>query len=235
MRKPARAGAAHPALADWRWNARSTPSCAPAQPAVAQAAQALRRRGRQTTSRCSPPCANGRTSSDEDFTLPPCLASWRWPAARTDRPSPEHRGPADPRHRRPRPPAAPRRPSYPVAALLPRSSQPKPTRELGHAWQPPADLWDRIRRGFAMPNLESDLVRDQRAVVRHPARLHPAHDGPLAQVPVPHRRGTRAAQHADRAGAAALHRERVQPAGRVQRARRGHVAVHAGHRHATST
>jgi len=27
--------------------------------------------------------------------------------------------------------------------------------------QPPADLWDRIRRGFAMPNLESDLVRQQ--------------------------------------------------------------------------
>jgi membrane-bound lytic murein transglycosylase D len=26
---------------------------------------------------------------------------------------------------------------------------------------PPADLWDRIRRGFAMPDLESDLVRDR--------------------------------------------------------------------------
>lgn len=26
---------------------------------------------------------------------------------------------------------------------------------------PPADLWDRIRRGFAMPDLESDLVADQ--------------------------------------------------------------------------
>lgn len=26
---------------------------------------------------------------------------------------------------------------------------------------PPADLWERIRRGFAMPNLESDLVRDR--------------------------------------------------------------------------
>ncbi|HWI80538.1 transglycosylase SLT domain-containing protein [Ramlibacter sp.] len=29
------------------------------------------------------------------------------------------------------------------------------------ALQPPADLWDRIRRGFAMPNLEGDLVRQQ--------------------------------------------------------------------------
>ncbi|MCJ0763080.1 transglycosylase SLT domain-containing protein [Variovorax terrae] len=26
---------------------------------------------------------------------------------------------------------------------------------------PPADLWERIRRGFAMPNLEGDLVRDR--------------------------------------------------------------------------
>jgi membrane-bound lytic murein transglycosylase D len=27
--------------------------------------------------------------------------------------------------------------------------------------EPPADLWDRIRRGFAMPNLDGDLVRQQ--------------------------------------------------------------------------
>jgi membrane-bound lytic murein transglycosylase D len=27
--------------------------------------------------------------------------------------------------------------------------------------EPPADLWDRIRRGFAMPNLEQDLVHDR--------------------------------------------------------------------------
>jgi membrane-bound lytic murein transglycosylase D len=27
--------------------------------------------------------------------------------------------------------------------------------------RPPADLWERIRRGFAMPNLENDLVRDR--------------------------------------------------------------------------
>ena len=26
---------------------------------------------------------------------------------------------------------------------------------------PPADLWERIRRGFAMPDLDSDLVRDR--------------------------------------------------------------------------
>ncbi len=29
------------------------------------------------------------------------------------------------------------------------------------AMQPPTDLWDRIRRGFAMPNLESELVTDR--------------------------------------------------------------------------
>jgi len=29
------------------------------------------------------------------------------------------------------------------------------------ALQPPADLWERIRRGFAMPDLEGDLVRQQ--------------------------------------------------------------------------
>ncbi|MGI9135004.1 MAG: transglycosylase SLT domain-containing protein, partial [Rhodoferax sp.] len=29
------------------------------------------------------------------------------------------------------------------------------------ALAPPVDLWDRIRRGFAMPDLESDLVRDR--------------------------------------------------------------------------
>ena len=26
---------------------------------------------------------------------------------------------------------------------------------------PPADLWERIRRGYAMPDLDSDLVRDR--------------------------------------------------------------------------
>ncbi|MBY0464293.1 MAG: hypothetical protein K2W33_05065, partial [Burkholderiales bacterium] len=26
---------------------------------------------------------------------------------------------------------------------------------------PPSDIWDRIRRGFAMPDLEGDLVRDR--------------------------------------------------------------------------
>ncbi len=35
----------------------------------------------------------------------------------------------------------------------------KPDSSLG--LQPPVDIWDRIRRGFAMPDLESELVRDR--------------------------------------------------------------------------
>jgi membrane-bound lytic murein transglycosylase D len=30
-----------------------------------------------------------------------------------------------------------------------------------HPLTPPADMWERIRRGFAMPNLDNDLVRDR--------------------------------------------------------------------------
>ncbi|MFZ4624301.1 MAG: transglycosylase SLT domain-containing protein [Rhodoferax sp.] len=30
-----------------------------------------------------------------------------------------------------------------------------------HALTPPTDIWDRIRRGFAMPNLDGELVRDR--------------------------------------------------------------------------
>ena len=96
--------------------------------------------------------------------------------------------------------------------------------------QPPADLWERIRRGFAMPQPGERPGAPAGTVVRHAAGLHAAHDRALAQVPVPHRRGTGAAQHADRAGVAALHRKRLQPAGRLQRPRRRHVAVHARHR-----
>ena len=44
-----------------------------------------------------------------------------------------------------------------------------------------------------------------RAVVCQPARLHPTHVRALAQVPVPHRRGTGASEHAFGAGPAALH------------------------------
>jgi membrane-bound lytic murein transglycosylase D len=53
-----------------------------------------------------------------------------------------------------------------AAPVYPRDAvSPVPQRgRFAAAWStlaPPADLWDRIRRGFAMPNLESDLVRQQ--------------------------------------------------------------------------
>ena len=71
--------------------------------------------------------------------------------------------------------------------------------------------------------------RAPRAVVHHAARLHRAHGGPLAPVHLPHRRRAGTARHADRAGAAALHRIGLQPASRQQRQGRRHVAVHARH------
>ena len=73
------------------------------------------------------------------------------------------------------------------------------------------------------------------AVVRLAPRLRAAHDRTRRPLPVPRRRGDRKARHADRAGAAALHRKRLQPAGHVGGTRLGHVAVHAGHRARTST
>jgi hypothetical protein len=60
----------------------------------------------------------------------------------------------------------------------PPQPTPAPTAATPQA-APPADLWERIRRGFAMPDLDTDLVQTG-AVVRQPARLHPAHDRALA-------------------------------------------------------
>jgi len=52
------------------------------------------------------------------------------------------------------PPAIPAGPLQPIAAAEASS------RSVA-ALQPPADLWERIRRGFRMQNLEGDLVRQQ--------------------------------------------------------------------------
>ena len=56
------------------------------------------------------------------------------------------------------------RPSYPaafadgpMAPIAPAQIAARVVAEMA----PPADLWERIRRGYAMPNLESDLVRDR--------------------------------------------------------------------------
>ncbi len=56
--------------------------------------------------------------------------------------------------------AAPHTPLYPQGPLQPITA----AQTSGHAVAPtfpPSDLWDRIRRGFAMPDLEGDLVRER--------------------------------------------------------------------------
>ncbi|MCX7278709.1 MAG: transglycosylase SLT domain-containing protein [Burkholderiales bacterium] len=49
---------------------------------------------------------------------------------------------------------------YPRASLQPITAAEASSRGVAQL-KPPADLWERIRRGFAMPNLESDLVVDR--------------------------------------------------------------------------
>lgn len=45
-------------------------------------------------------------------------------------------------------------------ALKPITSNTETTRDIANL-TPPADVWERIRRGYGMPNLESDIVRDR--------------------------------------------------------------------------
>ncbi|MEY4448673.1 MAG: Membrane-bound lytic murein transglycosylase precursor, partial [Pseudomonadota bacterium] len=42
---------------------------------------------------------------------------------------------------------------------MPRAPMAKP--KMSDTAEPPADIWVRIRQGFAMPDLENDLVRDR--------------------------------------------------------------------------
>jgi membrane-bound lytic murein transglycosylase D len=51
-------------------------------------------------------------------------------------------------------------PVIPAGPLQPITAAQAASRGVAEL-QPPADLWQRIRRGFAMPNLEGDLVRQQ--------------------------------------------------------------------------
>ena len=51
-------------------------------------------------------------------------------------------------------------PVYPSGSLRPLSATAVDAWTV-HALTPPADIWDRIRRGFAMPDLENELVRDR--------------------------------------------------------------------------
>ncbi|MDR7378148.1 membrane-bound lytic murein transglycosylase D [Rhodoferax ferrireducens] len=49
---------------------------------------------------------------------------------------------------------------YPRGSLQPITAAEASSRGVAQL-KPPVDLWERIRRGFAMPNLESDLVSDR--------------------------------------------------------------------------
>jgi len=51
-------------------------------------------------------------------------------------------------------------PVYPVGNLRPLSAMQLDALSV-HALTPPVDIWDRIRRGFAMPDLDNSLVRDR--------------------------------------------------------------------------
>jgi len=53
-----------------------------------------------------------------------------------------------------------RAPVYPAGSLRPLSATTVDAWSV-HALTPPVDIWDRIRRGFAMPDLQSELVRDR--------------------------------------------------------------------------
>ena len=49
---------------------------------------------------------------------------------------------------------------YPAGGLKPLSTSPLGSKNV-HSLLPPADLWDRIRRGFAMPDLTTELVSER--------------------------------------------------------------------------
>ncbi|MDP1740874.1 MAG: transglycosylase SLT domain-containing protein [Polaromonas sp.] len=57
-------------------------------------------------------------------------------------------------------PASAAKPVYPSGPLTP-IDRAQATSSAVTATQTPADLWDRMRRGFAMPNLEGELVTDR--------------------------------------------------------------------------
>ncbi len=50
---------------------------------------------------------------------------------------------------------------YPGGGLKPLADDPGLRSRSVQALLPPADLWERVRRGFAMPDLETDLVRER--------------------------------------------------------------------------
>ena len=59
------------------------------------------------------------------------------------------------------PPAPTHVPEFPTGDLTPIAVIAPPSNGDVMALEAPSDLWDRIRRGFAMPDLDSELVRDR--------------------------------------------------------------------------
>ncbi|MFZ3027956.1 MAG: transglycosylase SLT domain-containing protein, partial [Rhodoferax sp.] len=50
---------------------------------------------------------------------------------------------------------------YPGGGLKPLAAEPSLRSRSVQSLLPPADLWERVRRGFAMSDLDSDLVRER--------------------------------------------------------------------------
>ncbi len=73
------------------------------------------------------------------------------------------------------PTSAPAHPLIPRAPLSPSRRANACSREVA-SLSTPADLWDRIRRGFAMPDLQHELVQRREQWYSQPPRLHAAHD-----------------------------------------------------------
>src|SRR6218665_3524838 len=127
-----------------------------------------------------PRCASGKTGSDDIFTPRPL--------GRSGRPALAHRlhhpadsaaadggqrrqgiGPRHPPPPHPRPPTAstppnaahtPHPPDIPDEPLQPITAVQASSGEVA-SLSAPADLWDRIRRGFAMPDLQHALVQER--------------------------------------------------------------------------
>jgi membrane-bound lytic murein transglycosylase D len=86
------------------------------------------------------------------------LVLWLAGCATSQPPAPEAKAPESVS---PQVPAASTAPAVvPTGPLAPITAAEAPSRAVAQL-QPPADLWERIRRGFRMPNLDSDLVRQQ--------------------------------------------------------------------------
>ena len=91
-----------------------------------------------------------------------CLAAalWLTGCATTGAPQGDNHGASAPAAPTDAPPKKAHTPLYPNGPLQPITAAQAASGEVA-ALSAPADLWDRIRRGFAMPDLEHELVQDR--------------------------------------------------------------------------